>query len=144
MSGAKAARLQYAALPWRSIDGVEILLVTSRRTRRWVIPKGWPIAGLSPHEAAAQEAFEEAGVQGSVDASAAGHFHYVKRRKGRLPRMCRVEVFALKVESEAAVWPEKSERSRRWFSATAAADAVDEPELKALIQRFASAPPSYA
>lgn len=141
MSGQKKPRLQYAALPWRIADGLEILLVTSRRTRRWVIPKGWPIAGLKPHEAAAQEAFEEAGiVKGEVEDSAAGHFHYVKRSKGGLARMCRVEVFALKVEHQADDWPEKPARSTRWFSPTEAADAVDEPELQALILRFASRP----
>jgi len=131
---------QYAALPWRHAEAIEILLVTSRETRRWVIPKGWPIAGLAPDASAAQEAFEEAGVQGTVESSAIGVFHYVKRRKGRTARMCRVEVFALKVESEAQTWPELAERSRRWFTAEEAAAAVDEPELKALILSFGAAP----
>jgi len=137
MNAARMPRQQYAALAWRRVEDVEILLVTSRRTRRWVIPKGWPIAGLAPHEAAAQEAFEEAGVnKGAVDNFPTGCFHYVKRQKGGISRMCRVNVYALKVEGFAENWPEKSVRSTRWFSLQEAAAMVDEPELKELILSF--------
>jgi 8-oxo-dGTP pyrophosphatase MutT (NUDIX family) len=137
MSKAKEPRQQVAALPWRRTDGLEILLVSSRETKRWVIPKGWPIPGLSPHAAAALEAFEEAGIRGDVDASALGHFNYIKRRKDGTGKMCCVDVFALKVETQAQNWPEKDERTTRWFSQAAAAEAVEEPELKALIRKFA-------
>lgn len=137
-------RLQYAALPWRRHAGLEILLVSSRETRRWVIPKGWPIPDLRPNDSAAREAFEEAGIAGKTEPSVLGHYHYVKRRKGKKGQLCRVEVFALEVETQADTWPEKDERSTRWFSADAAAGAVEEPELKALIQRFAFGPPGRA
>jgi 8-oxo-dGTP pyrophosphatase MutT (NUDIX family) len=134
----EVTRLQYAALPWRRTPALEILLVSSRETRRWIIPKGWPIEGLAPHEAAAREAFEEAGVRGEAMPTALGHYHYVKRSKAGADQPCRVEVFALEVESEALDWPEKDERSTRWFPADVAAGAVDEPELKELIHKFAS------
>jgi 8-oxo-dGTP pyrophosphatase MutT (NUDIX family) len=137
MSKAKEPRQQYAALPWRGTDSLEILLVSSRETRRWVIPKGWPIPGLSPHAAAALEAFEEAGIRGDLDSSALGHFHYIKRRKDGTGKMCRVDVFALKVETQAQNWPERNERTTRWFSQTEATEVVEEPELKALIRKFA-------
>jgi 8-oxo-dGTP pyrophosphatase MutT (NUDIX family) len=140
MTSAQGPRLQYAALPWRRAGSLEILLVSSRETKRWVIPKGWPIPGLSPHDAAAREAFEEAGVKGRTEAIALGHYHYVKRRRRGTDQLCRVEVFALNVESQAADWPEKDERTRRWFLATAAADAVEEIELKALIRGFMPGP----
>jgi 8-oxo-dGTP pyrophosphatase MutT (NUDIX family) len=137
MTNSKQPRLQYAALPWRRTDGLEILLVSSRETKRWIIPKGWPIPGLSPHAAAAREAFEEAGIQGVAETSAIGHFHYVKRRKDGTGQLCRVAVFALRVDGQAADWPEKHERTTRWFSVQAAAEAVMEPELKILMRDFA-------
>lgn len=135
-------RIQYAALPWRRIAGLEILLVSSRATKRWIVPKGWPIPGLSPPMAAAREAFEEAGIKGEAQPSALGHFHYVKRRKDGTEQMCRVEVFALKVETQAQNWPEKNERTTRWFSQAEAAEAVEEPELKVLIRGFSGDPTS--
>jgi 8-oxo-dGTP pyrophosphatase MutT (NUDIX family) len=143
MSAAKheatdAPRLQYAALPWRSAAGLEILLVSSRDTKRWIIPKGWPIEGLSAHAAAAREAFEEAGVTGEVEPAAVGHFHYLKRQKDGTARTCLVQVYALKVEAQETVWPEQAERTTRWFSAAAAAEAVEELELKVLIRGFAT------
>jgi 8-oxo-dGTP pyrophosphatase MutT (NUDIX family) len=138
MSLHKRHRQQYGALLWRDVNGLEILLVTSRRTARWVIPKGWPITGLPPHEAAAQEAFEEAGVvKGEVDPASIGHFTYLKQRKDGSTLQCRVDVFAVKVVAEADAWPESTKRSRTWFAVAAAADAVSEPELKALISNFA-------
>ncbi|WP_245620082.1 NUDIX hydrolase [Phenylobacterium immobile] len=132
-------RAQYAALPWRrGGDGVlEILLITSRETRRWVIPKGWPMKGKTSAAAAAREAFEEAGVSGQTAKKPLGAFHYDKRlSSGRLQRV-RVSVFALKVEAEAETWPEIGQRDRLWASLADAAERVDEPELKALISAFA-------
>ena len=77
-----AVSQQYAALPWRQTQGFEILLITSRETRRWVIPKGWPMPGHSAAESAAQEAYEEAGVRGQMSAEPAGHYAYKKRLRG--------------------------------------------------------------
>jgi 8-oxo-dGTP pyrophosphatase MutT (NUDIX family) len=75
-----AVRMQYGVLPYRfSQDAaLEILLVTTRGTRRWIVPKGWPIKGLSPAKSAAREAFEEAGVMGRVGAKPIGFFAYDK------------------------------------------------------------------
>jgi 8-oxo-dGTP pyrophosphatase MutT (NUDIX family) len=135
MSG-EGAQPQYAALPWRRNNGVEILLITSRQTKRWVIPKGWPMADLAPHESAALEAFEEAGVDGNVVRSPLGHYDYLKRLKDGTDVAVRVDVFALEVIKRHETWPEQGERTARWFPAEAAAQAVGEPELAALIREF--------
>lgn len=126
--------MQFAALPYRVIEGrVEVLLVTSRETRRWVIPKGWPMRGKQPHQAAAREAFEEAGVKGDAAPEAIGGFTYWKKlRRNRL--LCTVEVFAMTVSAELKVWPERRQRKRRWFPAAEAAEQVEEPGLAALIR----------
>jgi 8-oxo-dGTP pyrophosphatase MutT (NUDIX family) len=131
--------LQYAALPWRrSISGaVEVLLVSSRETKRWVIPKGWPIKKLDPAASAAREAFEEAGVVGVIDGDPVGVFHYSKRLSDGVELFCRVLVFPMVVALRLDEWPEKGQRALQWFSLVGAADAVDEPELKALILDFA-------
>lgn len=131
-------RRQYAALPWRMGErGVEVLLVTSRQTRRWIIPKGWPMKGRTGPEAAAQEAWEEGGVRGRIAGTPLGTFGYVKRYADAPDRTCAVKVFALAVSEEDDVWPEMSQRERRWMTLSEAAAAVDEPELKALILGFA-------
>jgi 8-oxo-dGTP pyrophosphatase MutT (NUDIX family) len=131
-------RTQYAALPWRRrADGaVEVLLITSRETRRWVIPKGWPIKTLTPGDTAAQEAFEESGVLGQLARKSLGVFHYDKRLKsGRLQHV-RVRVFALEVREERPAWPELGQRARQWQTPDDAAGMVDEPELRALLAKF--------
>lgn len=131
--------IQYAALPFRLNRGtLEVLLITSRDTGRWVIPKGWPMDGKAPHEAAAQEAFEEAGVLGEVLGVAVGTYPYDKRLKKGALHPCTVEVFPLKVTEHKRVWPEKAQRRRSWFAAADAADRVDEPELADLIRAFAT------
>ena len=131
-------RSQFAALPWRrdAAGEVEVLLITSRETRRWVIPKGWPIKGLGSAKSAAQEAFEESGVQGKIRKRPVGTYHYDKRLKnGRLQHV-RVAVFALAVETEAEAYPEVGQRERTWVSPTEAARLVDEPELMVLLATF--------
>lgn len=133
--------IQYGALPWRIKNGaLEVLLITSRETKRWVIPKGWPMQDVPPHEAAAREAFEEAGVLGETADAAVGSYPYAKRLKNGVLRACVVEVFPMSVARHERVWPEKKQRRRSWFAADAAADRVDEPELAALIRDFAAAP----
>ena len=83
MNKSKAVGIQYAALPFRhSGRRLEILLITSRETRRWVIPKGWPVKGLAPQEAAALEAAEEAGLEGEIEANPIGSYRYLKHLKG--------------------------------------------------------------
>jgi 8-oxo-dGTP pyrophosphatase MutT (NUDIX family) len=132
-------RAQYAALPWRRTadGGVEVLLITSRETRRWVIPKGWPMKGLKSPKCAAREAFEEAGVKGEVAAKKLGAYHYDKRlASGRIQHV-RVTVYPLLVKIEAEAWPEKGQREKLWTTVEDAAPRVDEPELRTLIARFA-------
>ena len=114
---------------------MELLLVTSRDTQRWVVPKGWPISGMKPHEAAAQEAYEEAGAVGKASPQAVGTYEYRKRRETS-SAVCRVELFALPVRRLEASWPEQEERTRRWFALKDAARTVNEPGLAALIRSF--------
>ena len=130
---------QVAAIPVRRRgDGnLEVLLVTSRETRRWVIPKGWPWPEVLDHEAAAAEAWEEAGVRGRILADKLGSFTYDKRRDGILLTV-NVVVYLLEVTEEEHTWPEMEERQRAWFSPAAAAQAVVEPELKLLLQALAA------
>lgn len=125
---------QVAALPFRVRKGqVEVLLVTSRETKRWLIPKGWPIKGKKAHKAAAQEAMEEAGVKGTVAQNAIGHYDYWKRRAEHFD-LCRVQVYPLQVSKQLKKWPEKGERDSRWFGVEEAAQQVLEPALAALIR----------
>ena len=131
-------RTQYAALPWRKRDdgATEMLLITSRETRRWVIPKGWPMQDINPGPCAAREAFDEAGVLGMPGRKALGVYHYDKRlRSGRLQHV-RVQVFPLEVREEADAWPEQGQRDRRWTTPAEAATMVDEPELQKLLAKF--------
>jgi len=133
----RAERRQVAALLWRDgPDGIEILLVTSRETRRWVTPKGGRMVGKTDAEAAAQEAWEEAGVRGPASSEPIGTFRYLKRLKRRAPRWCVVALHAMRVEVEFDDWPEAHERERRWMSRAAAAAAVDEGDLRALLADF--------
>lgn len=128
---------QYAALPYRCVGGLEILLISSRETRRWVIPKGWPMKGRKPHAVAAREAVEEAGVVGRIGAKPVGSYQYVKRLSNGAPLLCNVKVFAMMVERQRDRWREQGQRTQQWFPADEAAAAVDEPELRALIDNFA-------
>lgn len=129
-----ACAAQVAALCWRRQRAeVQVLLITSRDTGRWVLPKGWAMEGRSPAEAAAREAWEEAGAVGTIGPGSIGHFHYDKLMPGADPVRCRVEVFGLHVESLAAKYPERKQRRRRWFAAQEAALLVNEPDLRALL-----------
>lgn len=135
---AGAMRMQYAALCWRKGEaGVEVLLITSRDTGRWVIPKGWPMPDLSPEAAAAREAWEEAGVEGVVNPVSLGSFGYLKDMAADPAVPCAVEVYDLQVESLASKFPEKAERKRQWFRPDEAATLVREPDLASLIESFA-------
>lgn len=129
-----APRTQYGALCWRMHRGrVEVLLITSRDTGRWVIPKGWPMADRREPETAAQEAWEEAGVTGDVAQEPLGFYAYDKTRKSKEALPCVVSVYLLRVEGLAKRFPERKERRRRWFEAGKAARLVAEPELQALL-----------
>jgi 8-oxo-dGTP pyrophosphatase MutT (NUDIX family) len=128
---------QYAALPFRYLRSLEILLISSRETHRWVIPKGWPMKGRKPHAVAAREALEEAGVVGRIGRKPVGSYQYVKRLSNGAPLLCTVEVFPMMVERQRNRWREQGQRTQQWFTAEEAATAVDEPELQALIGNFA-------
>jgi len=132
------AGVQYAALPYRTRDGLELLLITSRETGRWVLPKGWPIKGKKAHSAAAREALEEAGLKGKVGKRAVGAYSYSKRLSNGAVLACTVEVYPLAVQRQVKQWPEKGQRRVEWFSPRDAADRVDEPELAYLIEDFAA------
>lgn len=131
-------RKQFAALPFQAVaEGVEVLLVTSRDTGRWVIPKGWPMKNRRPHRAAAIEAYEEAGVVGKADKTALGTYDYDKGTEtGAIP--CRVTVFPLKVAQLLDEWPESAERRRAWHPVEQASELVEEPELQAILRAFGS------
>ena len=112
------------------------MLITSRETRRWVLPKGNRIRGLADHQAAAHEAYEEAGLEGSACPAPLGVFRYRKRRKSGASLNLEVLVFPLAVTHQAEAWPESHARDTRWFSLAEAAAAVEEPDLGALILAF--------
>lgn len=131
MSGATS---QVAAIPIRWTSGrPEVLLVTTRGTGRWTVPKGWPLADALGAECAAREAFEEAGVRGRVDPYSLGVYEYWKRaKKGRTFLM--VTAYVLHVEEVERNWPERAERKRAWFSPEVACRLVANDELGALIR----------
>jgi 8-oxo-dGTP pyrophosphatase MutT (NUDIX family) len=133
----RSGNTQYAALPYRNRPGgLEILLITSRGSGRWIIPKGWPIAGLSPGQAAAREALEEAGITGQIGSERIGIYHYDKRLADDTDRDCNVEVFALEVVDQLDSWPEQHQRRREWLSVEEASGRVAETELRELIRNF--------
>ncbi|NEX45785.1 NUDIX hydrolase [Pseudotabrizicola algicola] len=129
---------QCAALCWRMHRGhVQVLLITSRDTGRWIVPKGWPISGKTSAETAAIEAWEEAGVRGAMDADQPlGIYGYDKIRTPRKAIPCRVSVFALRVAMLAEKFPERKQRRRKWFDARKAARKVAEPELRSLLSEL--------
>lgn len=131
------ARRQVAALPLRQAKNgaVEVLLVTSRDTGRWIIPKGWPSKRVKDHKAAAREAREEAGVTGKIAPKAFGSYRYVKPELGEGAPID-VTVFLLSVRKQSKRWPEKAERRRAWFDVVEAAGKISEPELSSLIGRL--------
>ena len=129
-------RTQFGALCYRIRDGkVEFLLITSRGTGRWIIPKGWPMDGETPAGAAATEAYEEAGAEGKPAEQVVGFYAYSKTHKGDdLP--CVVAVFPLKVKKLVKDYPEKAERKRKWVGRKQALSLVSEPELRRIIKDF--------
>ena len=131
-------RTQFAALCYRvKNDKVQILLVTSRGSGRWIVPKGWPMDGKTPAESAAQEAWEEAGVAGLADSRPLGLFSYSKMlddEETGLP--CVAMIYGIRVKSLARDFPEAGQRMRKWVSRKKAAGMVDEPELSRILRDF--------
>ncbi len=138
MSAKHSPCVQFAALPWRrSSQGLEVLIITSRRTRRWIVPKGWPLANLNPAESAAAEALEEAGVKGRVSAQPFGSFSYDKILESGKAKRCRVMVFPLEVKTQRQKWREKKHRETKWCDIQLASDLVADRGLKRLLAKFA-------
>jgi 8-oxo-dGTP pyrophosphatase MutT (NUDIX family) len=129
---------QVAALPLTvGDDGVtRVLLLTSRETKRWIIPKGWPMKGRKPSEAAAQEAREEAGLVGRPSKKPIGSYTYFKRRDAHFD-LCRVDVYVLTLDKQLKTWREKGQREAQWFTLEEAAELVEETGLVALLQDLA-------
>jgi 8-oxo-dGTP pyrophosphatase MutT (NUDIX family) len=137
-TASRVSNIQYGALPWRrSPEGLRVLLITTRNTRRWIVPKGWPVEGLRPHEAAALEAFEEAGVRGNVGEEMLGSFNHRKQLKTGEVVACRVHVYALEVTEAHAEWVEKNDREIQWCSIEEALAQVSDAALRRLIVKFA-------
>lgn len=128
-------KVQVGAIPFRQgADGeIEIMLVTTRDTQRWIVPKGWPIRGLKSHEAAAREAMEEAGLVGEVGQKPVGRYTYWKRRPNGFV-LCKVRLYPLAVAQQLSTWLEQDQRRCQWFARNDAADLVDEPALGAIIR----------
>jgi 8-oxo-dGTP pyrophosphatase MutT (NUDIX family) len=141
----KKARRQVAALPFQAgDDGPRVMLVTSRETGRWVLPKGWPKKRLSGPEVAAMEAFEEAGLAGGVARKPIGAFRYVKRLSDGTAVPCYVDVYVMTVERQLDDWPERAQRRRQWFTPVEAAGMVQEEDLMALLLRLVPNPAPIA
>ena len=132
-------RMQCAALCYRfkkkSLQP-EMLVITSRDTGRWIIPKGWPMDGKKSHEVAAREAWEEAGVKGEANPDSIGDYTYQKGLDHGMSVRCRAQVYSVAVLDMAKRYPEKGSRKLEWVSFPEAANRVAEPELKELILRF--------
>lgn len=134
---ATEVQTQFGALCWRMRkDEVQVLLVTTRSSRRWVPPKGWPMPDRSPAEAAAQEAYEEAGVEGKPQDICLGVYPYIKDIGQRDSQPCVIALFPVRVKTLLGNWPEAGQRRRKWFSRKKAAAKVQEPELRQLIRDF--------
>lgn len=136
-------RTQFAGLPFREVKGksgkrVEVMLITSRDTKRWLIPKGWPMDGMTPAQAAAQEVWEEAGARGVAYDVCLGLYSYRKGIDDAAFLTVIVAVFPVRVQELAEVYPEASERRRKWFSLKKAASKVEERDLRQLIATFST------
>jgi 8-oxo-dGTP pyrophosphatase MutT (NUDIX family) len=124
---------QVAALPMRTENGsIQVCLVTTRETRRWTIPKGWPMRDIKDCRAAAIEAEQEAGLLGKAGKEPVGEFLYWKRRDFHFD-LVRVFVYQLDVTGHLPVWREMGEREVRWFTPRDAALLVEEPGLSELL-----------
>lgn len=135
---------QIAALPvrWSDSGALKVLLITSRETKRWVMPKGWPMKGRKPWKAAEIEALEEAGIVGRISTDRIGTYEYDKVLDDGSVIPCSVALYPMLVEKTLKNWKERDQRKRRWFSASAAAKLVDEPELRDLLRKVSKRPSS--
>ncbi|MET3755294.1 8-oxo-dGTP pyrophosphatase MutT (NUDIX family) [Rhizobium binae] len=134
-----AFRQQYGALCFRYCNAgskIEILVITSRERARWVVPKGWPMKGKKPFEAAAIEAWEEAGVRGAVKRKPVGRYTYLKELDDGDVAPCIVDLFQIEVTKIENDFKEQGQRILQWVSPDEAARRVREVELKSLLVEF--------
>lgn len=128
---------QFGAIPYRHVDGeIVFLIITSRGTGKWIFPKGGLIAGLSPTESAAQEAYEEAGVRGNIGALSVGSYRTLKTRSG-VETLVPVQMYPLEVAEQLDDWPERGERRRHWVTLGEARRLLSEPGLVVLAEKVA-------
>ncbi len=133
----RGKNIQFAALPYRIHKGkTEVLLITSRGTRQWLLPKGWPMADLKPHKTAAQEAWEEAGILGRARKHCLGTYRYRKTRGPKRGQAIQVLVYPLEVDKLARRYPETGQRDRKWLRPKKAAKRIAHPDLANLVLRF--------
>jgi 8-oxo-dGTP pyrophosphatase MutT (NUDIX family) len=133
----RASDFQYAALPYRiGTSGMEVLLITSRETGRWVIPKGWSMEGRKPRQVAEIEARQEAGVKGVIGKKPIGTYPYAKSLPDGSERLCLVTVFPLRVTLETVKWRERKQRERTSFAKDIAESMVDEGGLGLIIEEW--------
>lgn len=137
-------RTQFGALCYRiRNEKVQVLIVTSRRTKRWIMPKGWPMDGVTPGDAALQEAWEECGVKGRVKGGIVGFYTY-RKEMGEKRRLCMVIMYAVKVKTLKSKYPEATERKRKWVSVKKAAKLLDDKELAQIVKNFDPVPAAVA
>ncbi|MGH1419868.1 MAG: NUDIX hydrolase [Hyphomicrobiaceae bacterium] len=135
----KNTLVQCAALPFVICDdGMWVLLVTTRKTRRWILPKGWPKMGHSPHEIAAKEAFEEAGVKGCTFKDSIGSYSEKKRLHVFVSVPCNLNVYPLEVTEQHIHWREEAQRDRIWLPVKEAADRLSNKGLAQIIVNFSN------
>ena len=137
--GKAQARTQFAALCYRVRKSeVQICLITSRESKRWILPKGWPMHNQTPAEAAATEAWEEAGLTGKPYDVCLGVYTYTKQRKTDALAVVTL-VYPVRVQNVHSDWPEAHERTRRWMTPQKAAKKLKEPALKQIVSNFSPA-----
>lgn len=136
--------LQVGALPFRkgAGDRLEVMLVTGKGGGSWIVPKGWPMRGRTLAEAAAQEAYEEAGVRGRMTGPPIGRFDNRKNHRWLGPIECTIEVYPMQVTHSLGEWPEKGLRRRRWFDEEEATGVLRSGELRALVRAFLGGDPA--
>ncbi|GFE65319.1 NUDIX hydrolase [Litoreibacter roseus] len=133
----RGLRTQFGALCYRVHNSeTQVLLVTSRASGRWIIPKGWPMPGETPAAAALTEAHEEGGVDGKSFDVCIGLYSYTKIMESEDDLPCVVSVFPVRVKRLLSTYPEEKQRKRKWFSLKKAAARVREPELKKILKNF--------
>lgn len=133
-------RVQFGALVYRIHNGkAQVLLITTRRSQSWSIPKGWPMSGKTPADCAMREAWEEAGVKGTALEQPLGFYSYfktIKTRGGLMPVPVLVSVYPVALRKMAKTFPESGQRRQKWMRPKKAAAKVREPELARILRKF--------